>query len=133
MISWFKKRITLYGRATRRECAITTCVVVVVLYAISTTGLGDLPGDSLVLSLTARALVCVFAWILVATQIRRLHDIGLGGGWWWVMACIPILGQIGMLLLCLERPDEFNRTSFYPNPRDVKSSYPFDRAATVHR
>ncbi|WP_366181542.1 DUF805 domain-containing protein [Actinomyces timonensis] len=45
---------------------------------------------------------------LVAVQVRRLHDVGKSGGWWFI-GFVPLVGPIWLLVLLLSssRPELF--------------------------
>lgn len=47
--------------------------------------------------------------------IRRLHDAGKSG-WWYFVSIIPLIGSFWLLYLTFKGPDE-NSDDFGPNPR----------------
>lgn len=51
----------------------------------------------------------------IAVTVRRLHDIGRSG-WWYFIQCIPLIGQLVMLFWMLASPNEWDN-EFGPNPR----------------
>ncbi len=42
----------------------------------------------------------------LAVAVRRMHDIGKGGGWIFI-SCIPIIGSIWFLVLTLEASEPY--------------------------
>lgn len=88
------------GRARRTEFWQFVVVVSALTYALGLTALGLLEVAP------ALTLVCVilFAALLVAwlaVEVRRLHDTGQSG-WWSLLALIPVLGQLGLLVMLIQ-------------------------------
>ena len=51
----------------------------------------------------------------IAVMIRRLHDTGRSGWWFWI-GLVPLIGTIVLLVfLCLDSEDETNQ--YGPNPK----------------
>ncbi|ADZ84646.1 DUF805 domain-containing protein [Cellulosilyticum lentocellum] len=53
----------------------------------------------------------------IAVCIRRLHDIGKSG-WWWFIALIPLVGPIWLLVLVCTEGDSSNN-QYGSNPKTV--------------
>ena len=53
----------------------------------------------------------------IAVCIRRLHDIGKSG-WWWFIALIPLVGPIWLLVLVCTEGDSSNN-QYGSNPKAV--------------
>ncbi|MDR5854950.1 DUF805 domain-containing protein [Caballeronia sp. LZ062] len=120
MKSWLKRRLTPNGRASRREYAITTCIFTFIVIAIKIADVGGLIGTDLMPTLVAIAFVLLLFWTESAVIVRRLHDVGLSG-WWWFLLTVPFVGNAGVALLFFVGPDKFSRSARYPDPRDPES------------
>jgi uncharacterized membrane protein YhaH (DUF805 family) len=61
----------------------------------------------------------------ISSLIRRLHDTGRSGWWFWI-SLIPLFGPISILIFTLEdsQPGE-NR--FGPNPKQQPATRPTDK------
>ena len=53
----------------------------------------------------------------LAVAVRRLNDIGKGGGWIFI-ALIPIIGSIGLLVL-LATESQPGENQYGPNPKEA--------------
>jgi uncharacterized membrane protein YhaH (DUF805 family) len=62
----------------------------------------------------------------IAVTVRRLHDIGRSG-WWYFVQCIPLVGQLLMLFWMLAPPNQWDN-EFGPNPRTLASAAPARQA-----
>ena len=60
------------------------------------------------------AIIAFFFPVLSAT-IRRLHDTGRSGWWWWIQI-IPIIGFIVMLVFLCSASEE-GKNKYGPNPK----------------
>lgn len=89
----FKKYAVTEGRATRRELIWFSIFhwLVIRVFALLDLSLGfyslGLPRNLgfltlLYLLLTACPLICL--------QVRRLHDVGKSGSWWWLFSIFPL-------------------------------------------
>lgn len=54
----------------------------------------------------------------IAVTVRRLHDVGRSG-WWYFIQCVPLIGNLLMLFWMLAPPNEWNN-EFGANPRDLE-------------
>ena len=50
----------------------------------------------------------------IAISIRRLHDIGKSG-WWYLINCLPLVGQIIFLIFACK--DSVEENQWGPNPK----------------
>jgi uncharacterized membrane protein YhaH (DUF805 family) len=117
-MNWFIHSLKNYanfsGRANRREWWIFWffyCLPAVMLISFALITPKHFFADdsdffiSLVLFVFGLFIIFAFLWYLfllvplLAVTIRRFHDIGLSG-WWWFLTLIPIVGGI-FLLVCL--------------------------------
>jgi uncharacterized membrane protein YhaH (DUF805 family) len=51
----------------------------------------------------------------LAVVVRRLHDVGKGGGWIFI-SCVPVIGWVWLLVL-LFTDSEVDDNRFGPNPK----------------
>jgi uncharacterized membrane protein YhaH (DUF805 family) len=54
----------------------------------------------------------------IAIAVRRLHDIGKSG-WWWFICFIPIVGWIWIIIL-LTTESNHGKNKYGPHPRETK-------------
>lgn len=94
-----KHYVDFSGKATRKQFwlfALFQAIIMFVIFLLSTM-------DNAVGTLFAIIYVLLaFAFFLpgLAIQIRRLHDIGRSG-WWWFICLVPLLGSIVLLVFFL--------------------------------
>lgn len=55
----------------------------------------------------------------LAVSVRRMHDIGKGGGWIFI-SCIPIIGWIWFIVLCCES-SQYGENRFGHNEEQIQS------------
>jgi uncharacterized membrane protein YhaH (DUF805 family) len=87
----FSKYVTWNGRAGRAEYwwfALFTLIVYVVGLIITAAVHSPIP---------VILLVLVFVLPAIAVTVRRLHDIGRSGWWYWI-SLIPLIGGIILLV-----------------------------------
>jgi uncharacterized membrane protein YhaH (DUF805 family) len=114
-----KKYCVFTGRATRKEYwyfILFNFIVALILYLISTVESLHVLGMTLyIIYMIAVILPCL------GLTVRRLHDIGKGGGWIFI-SFVPVIGGIWLLvLMCLDSEPHDNR--FGPNPVQVGGNY----------
>lgn len=107
----FSKYATFSGRSTRSEYwwwAVFYAIVCIVLQLIS------IGSDSTGMVLgTLLGLVCLIPNL--AVNVRRLHDVGKGGGWIFIIL-LPLIGWIWYLVLLLKSSEPFeNRFGLDPH------------------
>lgn len=104
------------GRASRSEYwyfVLFNFIVSMVLGAIGA-GIASLAGTA--------AWISVLSWIWslamlvpsLAISVRRMHDIGKGGGWIFI-SLIPLVGAIWFIVLCCQ-PSEAGPNRFGNQP-----------------
>lgn len=108
MIDWFVKGLKNYtnftGRARRKEYwffALTQFIILVILQIL----------DGIIGTNYIFYAIGVLALLLpsIAVMVRRLHDIGRSG-WWYFIVLIPIVGAILLLVwLATETKQEVNQ------------------------
>jgi uncharacterized membrane protein YhaH (DUF805 family) len=90
------------GRATRKEYWMFMLVYILFAFvaAFLFSFLGPVLGETLLL-VGAVAVIVVFLGTLIpaiALQVRRLHDTGRSG-WWYFIGFIPYIGGIALLVM----------------------------------
>ena len=111
----FKKYAVFRGRASRTEhweFFFWNLLVYILLFTIDVAfntpaeiGIGPLSG--------LYTLFVTLPW--VAVMVRRLHDTGRSG-WWYFIIVIPVLGWIAMLVVLVQDSDP-NENQYGPNPK----------------
>ena len=121
-----RKYAVFTGRARRKEFWTFTLVnaaILLVLLVIdliiggtNDNGAGaPSPTTALILLIMCLFYLAIFVPSL-AVQVRRLHDIGKSG-WWWFIQFVPVIGAIWILVLfCLESQPGPNQWG--PNPKE---------------
>lgn len=111
----FKKYATFTGRARRKEYWMF--VLFNVIASIILGIIESLCGIPFILtSLYALAVLIPN----IAVIVRRLHDTGRSGAWWWIMF-VPFIGGIWLLvLMCLD--SEPTENQYGPNPKAGESA-----------
>lgn len=111
-----KKYATFAGRARRTEFwmfVLINLIIDVVLQVLwSATG-----------SVIFEVLYYLYAAAVlipgIAVTVRRLHDTGRAGGWWFI-GLIPIVGWIILIVFCAQEghpgPNQFG-----PNPKQIEA------------
>lgn len=66
--------------------------------------------DGCMISLSICSLLCVALLIVpyLSVLVRRLHDTGRSG-WWFFISFIPLIGSIWLLILLITDSDEENK------------------------
>lgn len=108
-----QKYVTFSGRATRAEFWWFWLFVTLATLAgslIDNLVFGVPGGDGWVSGLTGLALFLPS----ISVAVRRLHDIGRSGWWWW-LALIPFVGWI-VLLVWHCQPSAPGANRFGPDP-----------------
>jgi uncharacterized membrane protein YhaH (DUF805 family) len=117
-ISTFKKYVQFSGRATRSEFWTFTLGNLVISIVISILGmiLAQI-SDSLTIISSLLSVLFSLATLLpgISVLVRRLHDTGRSGWWYWI-ALVPLAGPIILLVfLCTDSKEGENQ--FEPNPK----------------
>jgi uncharacterized membrane protein YhaH (DUF805 family) len=117
-ISTFKKYVQFSGRATRSEFWTFTLGNLVISIVISILGmiLAQI-SDSLTIISSLLSVLFSLATLLpgISVLVRRLHDTGRSGWWYWI-ALVPLAGPIILLVfLCTDSKEGENQ--FGPNPK----------------
>ncbi|EST21673.1 hypothetical protein N566_27235 [Streptomycetaceae bacterium MP113-05] len=89
-----KKYATFSGRARRKEYWMYTLFNVVILMALLALGFAVLGENGVYLYLAYMVAVLVPT---LAVTVRRLHDTGRSG-WWYFITFVPLVGPIVLLV-----------------------------------
>ncbi|MBR5858686.1 MAG: DUF805 domain-containing protein [Clostridia bacterium] len=119
-----------FGRATRTEYWLfRLCSFIITIVAFSLAfafGALGFKTPSILMYVAAYAYAVLQVIPSIALEIRRLHDTGRGGGWYFIRL-VPYCGTIWAFVLTL-LPGTKGGNQFGPDPRD--SFIPQDSAAT---
>ncbi|GGL63261.1 hypothetical protein GCM10011575_22170 [Microlunatus endophyticus] len=112
--------VVFSGRASRSEFwwwMLAFVVVSIVLSFVNKAVVGPAPTDpDQVLHYTLQTSVLTTIWSLInfvgaaSLTVRRLHDIGRSG-WWWFIQLVPVIGSIVMIIFVLLPPRQPITTS----------------------
>ena len=123
--AYTKNFANFQGRARRREFWGVSLVVALITSPVSLTFIWIMNGGSNVDPLFGQFIILLYLLICLvnlipssALAVRRLHDIGKSGWWYWI-SLVPIIGGIWILiLLCTEGTRGDNR--FGADPKAVE-------------
>lgn len=122
-----RKYANFSGRARRKEYwtfALGNMIVFLVLFALAFIAQGGTAydGDTRTLSPVTGfiyVVLCLFYLAILipslAVQVRRLHDTGRSG-WWWFIQFVPAIGGIWFFVLTLLDSQPGNN-QWGPNPK----------------
>jgi len=117
-MSWYIKVLKQYadfnGRARRKEYWMFVLFNIIFSIIISIIELAIGMIDFAVLSLIYSLAVLIPS---LAVTVRRLHDTGRSG-WWFFISFIPFVGSIILLVfMCLD--SQWDQNHWGPNPKNV--------------
>lgn len=109
-MNWFldpimKQYADFSGRATRREYWMFTMMYFVFFVALITVAIivGVSAGEADAFMGVVFGLIIVVSLALlvptIAITVRRLHDMGMSG-WWWFIGLVPYVGGFVLIVLC---------------------------------
>ena len=120
----FKKYAVFSGRATRKEFWIFTLIfgiVTAVLYGVgeATKPVSGEPSHIVNILVAILFLLWVFAHLVpaIAVTVRRLHDIGRSG-WWYFIQYVPLIGPI-VIIVFLVQDSQPHDNQYGPNPKMI--------------
>lgn len=116
----FKKYATFAGRARRKEYwmfVLFNAIAAIVLSII-----GSLLGRGA--AMLPYILTSLYGLVVlipnIAVTVRRLHDTGRSGAWWWIQL-VPFIGGIWLfVLMCLD--GERKENQYGPDPKAGESA-----------
>ena len=126
MVDYYKIVLKNYanfeGRARRSEYWYYTLMNIIIVVALEILA-GVCGMASSVLTIIVGLLLVVYALGTlvpsIAVMVRRLHDVGKSG-WWYFIALIPIVGAIWLLvLLCTDSQPGSNEYGMNPKTGEV--------------
>lgn len=126
-----KKYADFSGRARRKEFwtfALINVLIVLILFTIAMLlqQAGGSNGNASPGFTFMMIVVMVFDLAILlpslAVEVRRLHDIGKSG-WWWFIQLVPIIGGIWLLVLFL-LDSQPGSNQWGPNPKAVGAATP---------
>ncbi len=109
-----QKYAVFSGRASRSEFWLFSLVHAVILGVLATISL-QAQWFIYVYGLYALALIIP----VLAVTVRRLHDTGRSG-WWWFIGAIPVIGWIILIVFLVGSSDHDN--IYGPRPGSVADS-----------
>ncbi|MDR1153950.1 MAG: DUF805 domain-containing protein [Bacteroidales bacterium] len=121
-MKWYLKVLKQYavfsGRARRKECwmfiLFTTIFGVIAIVLDNLLGLA-MPGEAIPYGVFYSLYSLAILVPSLAVLVRRLHDVGKGGGWICI-SFVPLIGMIWLLvLMCQNSEPGSNR--FGENPK----------------
>ena len=115
-MSWYlapwKKYASFSGRARRTEFWLWTLINIVVYFGLA--GLAT-SMDSNALFYVAIAFALVMTLPAIAVTVRRLHDTGRSGAWYFI-SFVPFIGGFWLLALTLLAGEQ-GENAYGPNPK----------------
>ncbi|MEV7526102.1 DUF805 domain-containing protein [Streptomyces sp. NPDC091371] len=107
-----KKYVDFSGRARRQEVWMFVLCNMVVEAVVLT--LDVLFGAMFILYAVYTLAIALPA---ISLTVRRLHDLGKAG-WWYFIGCIPIIGWIWMLVL-MATAGQPHENKYGPSPKSI--------------
>ena len=126
-MNWYLKVIKQYadfeGRARRQEYwmfALINAIISFTLLGLAIVSAGVSNNDiGATLAMLFYALYGLYSLFIlipgIAVLVRRLHDIGKSGGWFFI-SFIPLIGGIWLLVL-LVTDSQSGKNEYGPNPK----------------
>lgn len=113
-----KQYASFAGRARRREYwmfALINFIVCAALSIIATITLAASPKAAIVIDIVLVIYTLLVLLPSIAVTVRRLHDTGRSGGWFWIVL-VPFVG--GLVLLVFTLLDSTPGNNVYgPSPK----------------
>ncbi|NVK29324.1 MAG: DUF805 domain-containing protein [Flavobacteriia bacterium] len=107
------------GRLSRRDYWIFVLVTIGIL--IATVFIGGLLFNEELFMITYYAVIVVHFIPLISADVRRMHDIGKSGVWWFIRF-VPLIGGIWFFILTLMDGDK-GPNQYGPDPRSADDSF----------
>ncbi|MCM1291101.1 MAG: DUF805 domain-containing protein [Prevotella sp.] len=105
------------GRSSRSEFWWFYLLMCIISYAISfpLMAMGKFGAGSILFTMLGYLVSLAISICMLGIIVRRLHDVGKGGGWIFI-ALIPLIGAIWLLILeCQPSEPQENRFGPVPN------------------
>ncbi|KQW81218.1 hypothetical protein ASC89_05155 [Devosia sp. Root413D1] len=123
------------GRSSRTQYWVYTLVSLLLLFGALYVDIAMLgyfrPGVS---GLGPLTLFCVFIHVVpnITVTVRRLHDSGRSGWWYWI-SLVPFIGGIWLLVLMCFGPDGYGANAYGDDPRETSTWAPRAKAVPLSR
>jgi uncharacterized membrane protein YhaH (DUF805 family) len=125
-MEWYQAVLQKYtvfsGRARRKEYWMFVLVnfVIVVGLEIVMGIIGSMNDNLMYLGSGLISLYGLFVFLpALAVAVRRLHDVGKSG-WWYFIALVPFIGAIWLLIL-FASDSQPGENQYGPNPKELVS------------
>ena len=123
-MNWYLKVLKQYadfsGRARRTEYWMFTLFNVIIIFALALVMTAGIAAGSSFLSVIGIVLYYGYALAIIvpslAVGVRRLHDIGKSG-WYYFIGFIPLVGAI-ILLVWFCQDSQAGENEYGPNPKE---------------
>jgi uncharacterized membrane protein YhaH (DUF805 family) len=119
-IGVLKKYAVFAGRARRKEywTFILWNIIITIVLTLVLGIIGSIINN---LALVAVCYLYTLAVFIpsIAVLVRRLHDTGRSG-WWFFISLVPLIGSI-VLLVFLVKDSQPGDNQYGPNPKEIKS------------
>ncbi len=124
-MNWYLKVLKQYadfnGRARRKEYWMFVLFNMLIFIVLATImGIGAAAGSSVIATIGAILYYGYALAILIpslAVCVRRLHDIGKSG-WFYFIGLIPLVGGI-ILLVWFCQDSQIGENEYGPNPKEI--------------
>lgn len=119
-MSWYlgcwKKYATFSGRARRKEywMFVLFNVIVAAVLGIIGTILDNATGAGVITMILSGLYSLAIIIPSIAVAVRRLHDTGRSGAWWFI-SFVPVIGGIWFIVLMFL--DSVGDNQYGPNPK----------------
>jgi uncharacterized membrane protein YhaH (DUF805 family) len=117
-MNWYlevlKKYATFGGRARRTEFWMFTLINFIISAVLNIVQRSTGSTIVLVISVIYSLAVLIPG---IAVTVRRLHDTGRSGGWWFI-GLIPIVGWIILIVFCAQ-DSQPGPNQYGPNPKQI--------------
>ena len=112
-----KKYSEFKGRANRSEFWLFALVnaAISIVYQILVSVLAGSTAATLIVSIIFGVFALAILVPGLALSVRRMHDIGKGGGWIFI-TFVPIIGSIWFLVLCIKEGEPAANRFGEPQP-----------------
>lgn len=124
-MNWYLKVWKQYadfsGRARRTEYWMFTLFNIIIIFALALVWVVGMSSGGGGLSVLGMILYCGYALAIIipglAVCVRRLHDVGRSG-WWYFIGLIPCVGGI-ILLIWFCTDSQAGANKWGANPKEV--------------
>lgn len=109
--------LSISGRATRTQfVAVSLLSYTIAKFVLGLTS-GRLISIDAILSSMYFGILPIIAWLIIATTVRRLHDMN-ASGWWALLLAVPVIKYITLAVLAVWPEEDDNDHG--SDPRDER-------------